>query len=53
MAMIIAAGLFVVVFFPNPMNARMIIALTAGGVFLIGWLMNLAGCRSIKKTEKE
>lgn len=52
MAMIIAAGLFIVVFFPNPMNARIIIALTSGGVFLIGWLMNQAGRRSIEKTKE-
>ncbi len=51
MAMIIAAGLFVVVFFPNTMTARGITGATATMIFIIGWLMNRAGCRSIEKSE--
>lgn len=46
MAMIISGGLFVVVFFPNPMVARGIIAATAGLVFVVGFFMSIAGRRS-------
>jgi Na+/proline symporter len=51
MAMMISAGLFVVVLFPNPLKARALIAVTAASVFIIGWLMNRAGRRSIEKAQ--
>ncbi|MCK5675953.1 MAG: hypothetical protein KAH99_02950, partial [Verrucomicrobia bacterium] len=46
MAMVVGAGLMVVVLFPNTLGARGIIAATAGSIFLIGWLMNRAGRRT-------
>jgi len=51
MAMFIAVSLLVVVFFPNTLKARLIVAAAAAAIFLVGWLMNLAGRRSIKKNE--
>ena len=53
MTMVVAVGLFAVVFFPNSLNARAITAATAGSVFLIGWLMNRAGRRSIENVMKK
>lgn len=50
MAMIIAAGLFVVVLFPNPLKARCIVAATAASIFVIGWVMNRVGRHSLEKT---
>lgn len=43
LAMIIAGGLSLVVFFPNPMSARVVVAVTAAIIFSIGWVMNRAG----------
>ena len=53
MAMVVGAGLMVVVLFPNTLGARGIIAATAGSIFLIGWLMNRAGRKSIEKNQAE
>ncbi|MEA2068394.1 MAG: hypothetical protein U9P12_04270 [Verrucomicrobiota bacterium] len=53
MAMIIAIGLLVVVLFPNTLKSRGIISATAASVFLIGWLMNRAGRRSLEKSQLE
>jgi Na+/proline symporter len=53
MAMIIAAGLFVVVLFPNSLASRGIIAATAASIFVIGWLMNRAGRRSLEKVQQK
>jgi ABC-type Fe3+-siderophore transport system permease subunit len=39
LAMVIAAGLFVVVLFPNDLRSKMIIGLVAGAVFVVGWMM--------------
>lgn len=43
MAMMVAAGLFVVVLFPNTLRARGIIGMTAFVIFAVGWLMRRAG----------
>jgi Na+/proline symporter len=53
MAMIIAAGLFVVVLFPNSLKSRGIIAATAASIFVIGWLMNRTGRRSLEKVQQK
>ena len=52
MSMVVGAGLFVVVFFPNSMIARGVIAATAASIFVVGALMHRAGCRSIAKTKE-
>lgn len=36
---------------PNTLVARGIIAATAGSIFLIGWLMNRAGRKSVEKNQ--
>ena len=53
MAMMISAGLMAVVFFPNTLKSRGIIAATAASIFLIGWLMNRAGRRSLEKAQQK
>lgn len=51
MSMLIAGGLLLVVLFPNTWTGRGIVFVTAFSIFVVGWLMNRAGTRSLKAAQ--